>query len=114
MLSRNLGNNGPRVSALGLGCMGMTAFYSGRGSEQGNSANKLGRKQLHLTHIHTLDHHQVLLKAIELGCTFWDSADVYTTNEEMLASFFKANPGTREKVRSLLSVQCTEYTVCIP
>jgi aryl-alcohol dehydrogenase-like predicted oxidoreductase len=43
---------------------------------------------------------QVLAKAFELGCTFWDSAVVYGMghNESLIGRFFKENPGVREKV----------------
>ena len=43
---------------------------------------------------------QVLAKAVNLGCTFWDTAHVYGMghNEELLGQFFMENPGTREKV----------------
>ncbi len=54
--SRTLGRNGPVVSALGLGCMGMSAFYGGR--DEGESLRTLAR-------------------AVELGVTFFDTADVY-------------------------------------
>jgi aryl-alcohol dehydrogenase-like predicted oxidoreductase len=42
----------------------------------------------------------VLLRAIELGCTFWDTASIYGygANEELIGRFFKAHPGSREKV----------------
>jgi aryl-alcohol dehydrogenase-like predicted oxidoreductase len=44
--------------------------------------------------------HKTLAKALELGCTFWDSAVVYGCghNEQLIGDFFRANPGAREKV----------------
>lgn len=43
---------------------------------------------------------KVLAKAIELGCTFWDTAQVYGNghNEELIGRFLKENPGAREKI----------------
>ena len=43
---------------------------------------------------------QVLSKAVELGCTFWDTAVVYGMghNETLIGRFFSDNPGTREKI----------------
>eukprot|EP00026_Physarum_polycephalum_P011275 Phypoly_transcript_11482.p1 GENE.Phypoly_transcript_11482~~Phypoly_transcript_11482.p1 ORF type:complete len:333 (+),score=51.53 Phypoly_transcript_11482:163-1161(+) len=69
---RALGKNGPRVPALGLGCMGMSEFY-GPSDETNNIA--------------------VLKRAIELGCTFWDTADMYGSgkNEELLAKVLKTD-----------------------
>ncbi|GAB0118932.1 aldo/keto reductase [Acidisoma sp. 7E03] len=56
MKQRKLGTHGPLVSELGLGCMGMSAFYGGRDEAES---------------IATLRH------AVERGVTFFDSADVY-------------------------------------
>ena len=63
MNTRNLGNL--TVSALGLGCMGMSEFYSGRDDEES---------------LRTID------RALELGVTLLDTADMYGpyTNEELL------------------------------
>jgi len=62
---RRLGGNGPEVSAIGLGCMGMSEFY-GSGSEDESIA--------------TIHH------AIDRGVTFLDTADMYGVgkNEELV------------------------------
>jgi aryl-alcohol dehydrogenase-like predicted oxidoreductase len=62
---RRLGKNGPDVSAIGLGCMGMSEFYVG-GSEQESIA--------------TIHH------ALDRGVTFLDTADMYGwgANEELV------------------------------
>jgi aryl-alcohol dehydrogenase-like predicted oxidoreductase len=72
----NLGSQGLRVPAVGLGCMGMSDFY-GSSSE----AQNLG----------------VLARAAAIGCTFWDTSDIYGpfTNEILLS---KALKGRREQV----------------
>ncbi len=65
MQKRTLGRKGPEVSALGLGCMGMSEFY-GSGEETESIA--------------------VIHRAIDLGITFLDTADVYGVgrNEELV------------------------------
>jgi len=74
--TRRLGSNGPEVSAIGLGCMGMSEFY-GSGDEQESIA----------TIRHSLDR----------GVTFLDTADMYGwgANEELVG---KAIAGRRDEV----------------
>ncbi|KUM39543.1 aldo/keto reductase [Pseudomonas sp. EpS/L25] len=76
MLQRRLGRNGPLVSALGLGCMGMSEFYGAT-----DEAEALA----------TLD------LALERGVTLLDTADAYGPhrNEELLG---RALRGRRERV----------------
>src|SRR4029079_5687947 len=70
MQTRELGRSGLFVSALGLGCMGMSDFY-GEGAEAESIAT-----------IH---------RAIELGVTFLDTADIYGlgSNEELVGKAIK-------------------------
>ena len=76
MEERYLGRSGLKVSAMGLGCMGMSEFY-GKGDPQESIAT-----------IH---------RAIDLGITFFDTADMYGhgANEELLGQALK---GKRDKV----------------
>lgn len=41
---------------------------------------------------------QVLDKAYELGCTFWDTANIYGDSEELIGKWFKLNPEKRSKI----------------
>jgi len=74
MQYRELGRSGLRVSALGLGCMGMSEFY-GPGDEPESIAT-----------IH---------RALELGCNFLDTADVYGPfkNEELVGRALRGKRG---------------------
>ena len=71
-----LGQQGLKVPAVGLGCMGMSDFYG-----QSDDTKNL----------------KLLDEALEIGCNFWDTADMYGpfTNEELLG---KALANRREKV----------------
>lgn len=77
MHTRPLGTNGPLVSAIGLGCMGMSDFYT-PGSDTREATATLHR-------------------ALELGINFFDTADIYGphTNEQLIG---KAIAGKRDQV----------------
>tara|TARA_R110002020_G_scaffold154714_2_gene334913 strand:+ start:62206 stop:63195 length:990 start_codon:yes stop_codon:yes gene_type:complete len=76
MKYKKIGNTSEEVSAMGLGCMGMSHAY-------GEPNDKESIATLH--------------KAIELGVTFWDTADIYGKgkNEELISEVLKPN---RDKI----------------
>ena len=67
MDKRTLGPDGPEVSEIGLGCMGMSAFY---GSADEGEARA------------------TIMRALDLGCNFLDTSDMYGpyTNERLVGS----------------------------
>jgi aryl-alcohol dehydrogenase-like predicted oxidoreductase len=79
MYKRKLGTQGLEVSALGLGCMGMSYAY-GRPDDDASV--------------------RVLRRALDLGVTFWDTAEIYGpfTNEELLGRLLKEVPRGRVTV----------------
>lgn len=76
MNERTLGPQGPEVSEVGLGCMGMSAFYGA--AEESESVKTIQR-------------------ALDLGCNFLDTSDMYGphTNERLVG---KAIDGRRDQV----------------
>eukprot|EP00026_Physarum_polycephalum_P011369 Phypoly_transcript_11587.p1 GENE.Phypoly_transcript_11587~~Phypoly_transcript_11587.p1 ORF type:complete len:331 (+),score=48.95 Phypoly_transcript_11587:150-1142(+) len=82
--TRKLGKNGPQVASIGLGCMGMSEYYGPADD---------------------VESVKVLKRAIELGSTFWDTADQYGVgkNEELLSKVLKTD---REKV-----FVCTKFGI---
>ncbi|MEA2298458.1 MAG: hypothetical protein QOF77_1394 [Solirubrobacteraceae bacterium] len=76
MKTRTLGTNGPTVSAIGLGCMGMSAFYGQTDDDESTAT------------IH---------RALDLGCNLLDTSDMYGphTNERLVG---RAIAGRRDEV----------------
>ncbi|CAF0897401.1 unnamed protein product [Rotaria sordida] len=78
MPTRQLGKNGPEVSSIGYGAMGLSAFYGSCASDE--------------------ERFKVLDRAIELGSNFIDTADVYGDSEELIGKYLKKYPEQRKKI----------------
>jgi aryl-alcohol dehydrogenase-like predicted oxidoreductase len=75
MNKRELGRGGPKLNPIGLGCMGMSAFYGPPMAQA--------------------DVNSLIAQAIDLGVDHFDTAELYMTNEEQLGEAFA---GKRDKV----------------
>ncbi|KAI5455510.1 hypothetical protein NCC49_000318 [Naganishia albida] len=75
--ARQLGKQGPQVTAIGFGTMGLSAFYGKVDSDE--------------------ERFKVLDRAYELGESHWDSADIYGDSEELLGKWF-ARTGKRSEI----------------
>jgi aryl-alcohol dehydrogenase-like predicted oxidoreductase len=76
--TRQLGRDGPEVTAIGLGMMSLAGAYG--------QQNELEEKFALLDHAHAI------------GERFWDTADIYLGNEEVLGQWFKRNPEKRKDI----------------
>ncbi|KAJ3578595.1 hypothetical protein NPX13_g1973 [Xylaria arbuscula] len=77
-LTRQLGKEGPKIPATGFGLMGFSIGY-------GASENDEERFKL-------------LNRAWEMGCTNWDTADVYGDSEDIIGKWFKLHPERRADI----------------
>ncbi|GIZ46171.1 hypothetical protein CKM354_000930900 [Cercospora kikuchii] len=73
-----LGKNGPQVTRLGYGAMGLSAMYGALKPDA--------------------ERFRVLDTVYQEGDLFWDTADIYGDSEELIGKWFKQNPGKREEV----------------
>ncbi|KAJ3504301.1 hypothetical protein NLJ89_g8004 [Agrocybe chaxingu] len=73
--TRKIGNDD--VSEIGFGLMGLSAFYGPIGSDE--------------------ERFKVLDAALEEGCTFWDTADIYGDSEDLVGKWFKRT-GKRDQI----------------
>ncbi|KAL6895224.1 NADP-dependent oxidoreductase domain-containing protein [Trichoderma longibrachiatum] len=76
--TRRLGTDGPLVTAIGFGAMGISAFY---GSTEPDEQR-----------LKVLDH------LYETGERFWDTANVYGDSEELIGKWFERNPEKRKDI----------------
>lgn len=79
MHQRRFGSRGPMVGAIGFGAMSFGGFY-GTTTEA--------------------ESHATLARALDLGVTHWDTANVYgpEISERVIGSFLRANPGARGRI----------------
>ncbi|KAK4039403.1 Aldo/keto reductase [Parachaetomium inaequale] len=76
--TRKLGEDGPEITAIGFGLMGLSTAYGSVGSDE--------------------DRLKVLDRAWELGCTNWDSANMYGDSEDLLGKWFARHPERRADI----------------
>jgi aryl-alcohol dehydrogenase-like predicted oxidoreductase len=87
---RQLGKNGPQVSAIGFGMMGLSGTYGTPPSDE--------------------ERFKILDRAIELGCTHFDTSDLYGDSEDLLGKYFKEYPQQRQKVSFSIFFRCYNHS----
>ncbi|KAL3483368.1 NADP-dependent oxidoreductase domain-containing protein [Aspergillus germanicus] len=76
--TRPLGTHGPLVTSIGYGMMGLSAFYGPRLPDTQRLA--------------------FMDKLYASGQRFWDTSDTYGDSEDLLGTWFSANPEKREEI----------------
>ncbi|GAB1321040.1 hypothetical protein MFIFM68171_11250 [Madurella fahalii] len=76
--TRKLGKDGPEITAIGFGLMGLSTAYGSVGPDE--------------------ERLKVLDRAWELGCTNWDTADLYADSEDLLGKWFALHPERRADI----------------
>lgn len=87
--SKQLGHGGPTVPAMGLGLMGMSAYYV----DTENTSDEA--------------RFEVLDAAYKAGLTLWDSADVYGDSEDLVGKWF-ARTGKRSEITLMSKFGCID------
>ncbi|CAG1960988.1 unnamed protein product [Fusarium graminearum] len=75
---RQLTKNGPKIPAVGFGLMGLSIAYGAAEPDE--------------------ERLKVLDRAWELGCTNWDTANIYGDNEDLIGKWFKLHPERRQDI----------------
>ncbi|CAH0044695.1 unnamed protein product [Clonostachys solani] len=75
---RQVGQNGPRIPAVGFGLMGLSIAYGPIGTDE--------------------ERLKVLDRAWELGCTNWDTSNAYGDSEVLVGKWFKLHPERRKDI----------------
>ncbi|CAH0022602.1 unnamed protein product [Clonostachys rhizophaga] len=75
---RQVGQNGPRIPAVGFGLMGLSIAYGPVGTDE--------------------ERLKVLDRAWELGCTNWDTSNAYGDSEVLVGKWFKLHPERRKDI----------------
>ncbi|KAK8123158.1 hypothetical protein PG984_011828 [Apiospora sp. TS-2023a] len=78
VLTRQIGRDGPIVPAVGFGLMGASVGYGATDSDE--------------TRLALLD------RAWEVGCTNWDTADIYGDSEDLVGKWFRLHPERRADI----------------
>lgn len=76
--TRQLGKNGPQVTAIGFGMMGLSSYYGATESDE--------------ERLKVLDH------LYNTGERFWDSANSYGDSEDLIGKWFQRNPDKRKDI----------------